>query len=444
MSLLRHVVIPQAPRQEKPDATSIAPVGGMTRRGVVGRALATGAGAALAGAGGQGLAAAQDATPVADGSASTLQTETGQALYTLPNDHRWHGGAFYEQMEYWEWHYWTAFVKVVDTGEEWGLFYTTMRNAFIPQTGEPAVINFVSLTDFGTKTFYSAREGIEQGGERAILPADSTSPDDFEYGIDSGDGLSITERWAFQLSYAPSDDQVALEMDVELVLEKPGYLPTTPSGVEEEGYSAEGLFNPETMYGLSYYYFAPKMALTGTITAGDQTHTVEGKAWLEHQWGNYSTEDPAAYRWRWGSVRFDDGSGINWRQWERGPDNAAVFDLNHYAIYTAEGAVRYGYGRDLTYEVISTWVSPHTGRHYGLYGLLRTPVGTFYVSPMVEDQEILIPGMTVPLWEGAMEVRRGSSDGELIGRMYMEELFNDPGLPVGGPLARQLPLSGVN
>lgn len=451
MSLLRHVVIPQAPRQEKPDATSIAPVGGMTRRGVVGRALATGAGAALAAAGGQGLAAAQDATPVADGSASTLQTETGQALYTLPNDHRWHGGAFYEQMEYWEWHYWTAFVKVVDTGEEWGLFYTTMRNAFIPQTGEPAVINFVSLTDFGTKTFYSAREGIEQGGERAILPADSTSPDDFEYGIDSGDGLSITERyyhsderWAFQLSYAPSDDQVALEMDVELVLEKPGYLPTTPSGVEEEGYSAEGLFNPETMYGLSYYYFAPKMALTGTITAGDQTHTVEGKAWLEHQWGNYSTEDPAAYRWRWGSVRFDDGSGINWRQWERGPDNAAVFDLNHYAIYTTEGAVRYGYGRDLTYEVISTWVSPHTGRHYGLYGLLRTPVGTFYVSPMVEDQEILIPGMTVPLWEGAMEVRRGSSDGELIGRMYMEELFNDPGLPVGGPLARQLPLSGVN
>ena len=43
-----------------------------------------------------------------------------------------------------------------------------------------------------------------------------------------------------------------------------------------------------------------------------------------------------------------------------------------------------------------------------------------------------------------MEVRRDSSDGELIGRMYMEELFNDPGLPVGGPLARQLPLSGVN
>ena len=45
-----------------------------------------------------------------------------------------------------------------------------------------------------------------------------------------------------------------------------------------------------------------------------------------------------------------------------------------------------------------------------------------------------------------MEVRRDSSDGALVGRMYMEEQFgvNDPQLQVGGPLARQLPLSGVD
>jgi len=185
------------------------------------------------------------------------------------------------------------------------------------------------------------------------------------------------------------------------------------------------------------------MTLTGTIGTGDQTHQVEGSAWLEHQWGNFSTEDPEAYRWRWGSIRFDDGSGLNWRQWERGPDNAAVFDLNHYAIYAPDGAIRYGYGRDLTYEVVNTWVSPDTGRHYGLYGLMRTPIGTFYVSPIVEDQEILIPGMAVPLWEGALEVRRESSDGEIVGRMYMEELFNDPQLPLESALARKRPMSGT-
>jgi hypothetical protein len=35
-----------------------------------------------------------------------------------------------------------------------------------------------------------------------------------------------------------------------------------------------------------------------------------------------------------------------------------------------------------------------------------------------------------------------SNGGELLGRMYMEELINPSGLPPGGPLLRQLPLSG--
>jgi hypothetical protein len=71
--------------------------------------------------------------------------------------------------------------------------------------------------------------------------------------------------------------------------------------------------------------------------------------------------------------------------------------------------------------------------------------GPFYVSPIVPDQKILIPGLSAPLWEGALEVRWESSDGPLVGRMYMEEQFgvNDPELPLGGPLAPQLPLSGV-
>jgi hypothetical protein len=36
---------------------------------------------------------------------------------------------------------------------------------------------------------------------------------------------------------------VALAVDVEMVLESPGYLPTTPTGIEE-GYSRDGLYNP--------------------------------------------------------------------------------------------------------------------------------------------------------------------------------------------------------
>jgi len=125
MRPVRDVLMPQANRPEKRDAPSISPAGSaMTRRGAVGRALATGAGAALAAGLVPVAAAAQDVTPVSSNDASTIETVSGQALYTLPRDHRWHGGPFYETSEYWEWHYWTAFVTDVDSGEEWGLFYT--------------------------------------------------------------------------------------------------------------------------------------------------------------------------------------------------------------------------------------------------------------------------------------------------------------------------------
>lgn len=417
----------------------------LSRRQMMGGALAASVGAL------PGAIVAQEATPTA--AESTLETVSGQALYSLPRDHRWHGGPFYETAEYWEWHYWTAFVRDVATDEEWGLFYTTMRNAFNPATGEPVVLSYLSLTNLNTQRFYPSSRFATSGGQRIGRPADSASPDDFLFGIDSGDGLTLEERyyareerWGFTLSSAATTEQPKLHIDVNLVLEAPGYLPTTPTGVEEEGFSRDGLYNPETMYGLSYYYYAPSMALTGTIATGDERRTVRGTAWLEHQWGNFSTADPEAYRWRWGSLRFTDGGGINWRQWERGPDNEPVYHLNHYARHTPDGKVSYGYGRDLTYEVLNTWVSPRTGRQYGLFAMLRTPWGDFYSSPIVPDQEILIPGLAAPLWEGALEVREGSSDGPLVGRMYMEEQFgiNEPQLPVGGALARQLPLSGVN
>src|SRR4029079_2354442 len=108
--------------------------------------------------------------------------------------------------------------------------------------------------------------------------------------------------------------------------------------------------------------------------------------------------------------------------------------------------VTYGYGRDLTYEVLDSWVSPRTGHHYGLYALLRTPLGIFCVAQIVPDQEIVIARLTAPLWEGALEVRRDASDGPVVGRMYMQEQFciSAPALPASGPLARQLPLSGVH
>lgn len=172
--------------------TSGTPSQGMSRRGLLGGALVSGVGAALTA---PVARAAQEATPVAGPGSSTIETVSGQAVYTLPRDHCCHGGPFYATDTYWEWHYWTAFVTDMDTGEEGGLFYTTMRTAFNRATGEPVVQNSLSFTNFATQVFSSSSRCTLAGGEQATLPAGSTGPGDFAYSIDSGDGLSLREQY---------------------------------------------------------------------------------------------------------------------------------------------------------------------------------------------------------------------------------------------------------
>ena len=186
-------------RQSVFQMTSGTPSQGVSRRDLLGGALVSGVGALTAPV----ARAAQEATPVAGPESSTIETVSGQAVYTLPRDHRWHGGPFFATDTYWEWHYWTAFVTDMDTGEEGGLFYTTMRNAFNttmrnafnPATGEPVVQNSLSFTNFATQVFSSSSRCTLAGREQATLPAGSTGPGDFAYCIDSGDGLSLREQY---------------------------------------------------------------------------------------------------------------------------------------------------------------------------------------------------------------------------------------------------------
>ncbi len=64
---------------------------------------------------------------------------------------------------------------------------------------------------------------------------------------------------------------------------------------------ADGNFEIVTLRctGLSYYYLAPNMRITGDFTLGNRTRRIDGVAWFEHQWGNYRSndEDNTHYAW---------------------------------------------------------------------------------------------------------------------------------------------------
>ena len=151
------------------------------------------------------------------------------------------------------------------------------------------------------------------------------------------------------------------------------------------------------MYGLTYYYFAPQMEMSGTVTLADGVHEIEGIAWYEHQWGNYRNTENARYFW--GYARFDNGDAITWRQYYGNPvgnlDPEVPFDqkaareawddphpeVTRFAFIPSGEPAQYAFGPSFLFTPTEWWTSPDSSLQYPWWGKMETPQGTFYLSP---------------------------------------------------------------
>jgi predicted secreted hydrolase len=66
--------------------------------------------------------------------------------------------------------------------------------------------------------------------------------------------------------------------------------------------------------GFSYYYSLTKLSVTGTIVVHGSNEAVSGIAWVDHQWGNFSNQNPPPYALtvsiEWFSIKLDDNREI--------------------------------------------------------------------------------------------------------------------------------------
>lgn len=376
---------------------------------------------------------------------------TAQPVYVLPRDHKFHAGQFYATNHFWEWHYWSGFCKDA-AGNEYALFFGTDPVGYNRETGGygflPAVLS-ISPIKAGVKYHYFDNFPTLE----AKVPDDASSPADFQYLISNENGRRIDERyyaaddrWVFNMR---SDNPADPWCEFDIRSAAPGYIPRTPTGMEEEGVNDAGRYNPQTMHGLSYYYIAPNMPFTGKMGVNGQEVEVEGSVWFEHQWGNIKGLDQENARWRWFSFRFDDGRRMAFRHWMLPPDNLPVHTRNHYMMYHPDGLIEYGYpNREMRFTPTGTFTAEGTDVQWSPEGLMETPFGNFFLKAMVRDSAFISKtGMT--FWEGPMEMLQDNSGGARIGLAYCEEYFQ----PRGGPermrileeqdLALEVPVAGL-
>ena len=379
-----------------------------------------------------------------------------QGLYHLPKDHAWHGGPTYFTDDFDEWHYFSFLGEDKKTGHTVSLFWCGFWQGWSKDLDRPFMFSLFAWHDTVTGEFLGTT--IAPTGD--LESSGSPEPDfGFTYAIKDPDGKGFEttynhaqERWHFT-SFATDKSKIQgtpYVMDLTGEVKAPGYIPSAYWGLESIGFQKLYNQNPETMYGLTYYYTAPEMEMKGSVTLDDGVHEIEGVAWFEHQWGNFRNTE--CTRYFWGYARFDNGDTITWRQYYGNPvgklapevpyDKEAARqawndphpEVSRYAFIPKGQAPHYSFGPAFLFTPIKWWTSPKTAVDYPWWGELKTPQGTFYLSPTFPAQEsISVPGSFI---EGALLLRKDSIDGPVVGRGFCE-LSQMPAM--GAPVTRGLP-----
>lgn len=187
--------------------------------------------------------------------------------------------------------------------------------------------------------------------------------------------------------------------------------PTQPVMLQgEQGYSRKG---PEPGQA-SYYYSEPQLKVSGQITRKGKAVTVNGSAWLDHEWSS-TLLDTRAVGWDWVGANLDDGSALMAFR-IRTADGQTLWQ--HATLRDAAGRQRQ-FGSDaIRFSPTRQWRSPRTGARYPVAMQIDTGDLRWQLTPLLDDQELDSRQSTGAVyWEGAVRIER---NGKPAGRGYFE------------------------
>ena len=378
-----------------------------------------------------------------------VETTSGQAIYSFPRDHAWHGGKFYQTNDFNEWHYITILGRDLKTGQRVSIFWVPLAQGWMADENRPLHNCLFAFHNMDTGEFHTSMPYVT-----GPLKTEGSAPDAkdffFRYAIDDGnngfvtDYRHATETWAMS-GYNTKDDKwnQPFRLDMTATLDSPGYVPMAYWGLESIGVDPQQRQNAETMFGLSYYYTAPKMAAKGKVALKDRTVEFEGDGWFEHQWGNF--RNTLQYRYFWAWFRFTNGDCMTFRQYYEGTDfRNPHYNVGRYLYMDGKTSERsYAFGDSCKVIPMKMWTSPKSGKSYPWYGRIETPQGTFYYEPTFPEQEgNALAGAYI---EGVIQLRSGSPEGPIVATGFTEMISLTDPLPDGndpssGPaLTRTLP-----
>jgi predicted secreted hydrolase len=176
----------------------------------------------------------------------------------------------------------------------------------------------------------------------------------------------------------------------------------------------------------SYYYSLPQLQAVGQLSLDGQTLTVQGQAWLDHEWSQ-SLMHPQAVGWDWIGMNLLDGSALTAFRL-RTKAGAALWAGGSIRSAGASSPEIFG-PDDVIFTPQRLWKSPSSGTSYPVDWSVQirpaksnasAPVLERYtVKAVIDNQELDSRQSTGAIyWEGLSELL--DSSGNLAGRGYLE------------------------
>ncbi len=176
---------------------------------------------------------------------------------------------------------------------------------------------------------------------------------------------------------------------------------------------------------MSYYYSLPQLRVSGQLQVTGQSLSVQGQAWLDHEWSQ-SVMHPQAVGWDWIGMNLSDGSALTAFRLRTQSGEA----LWAGGSFRAAGQVNpevFG-PQDVVFTPMRSWKSPNSGATYPVEWTVHVSrktadstarVARYRVKAVIDDQELDSRQSTGAIyWEGLSELF--DAQGQRVGRGYLE------------------------
>ena len=304
-----------------------------------------------------------------------------------------------------EWWYYTGNLAT-DDGRRFGYQLTIFRRALLPQE-----VLVPRQSNFATEQIYLAHF--------AITDVNGKKHSEFERFARGAGGLAgaqavpyrvWVEDWAIEEVDSTTTrlraNHGGLSLDLLLADEKGPVL----HGIS--GYSQKGP-NPGNA---SYYYSQTRLTTQGTVTVADQTFTVSGFSWKDHE---YSTSALSADQvgWDWFALQLDDGTEL--KVFHIRKIDGSIDPYSSGSFIDRNGSLTPLAEADFEIVVSDRWESPANGALYPSRWTVSVPsLGIeLEIAPYLPDQEM---NVSYNYWEGAVYFSGTRAGNPVSGSGYVE------------------------